>query len=145
LLLGVHVALRVESSRMAIIHSLATVFFLSVGTLICIFLISINTRFENQWASFILFLAAGIGGLWWVLSGDRPSPALTLAAWLLPLGMFYTVTDILVARPGSVESVDPLMPLAVVLGAFGFAIAAMLIPFLSEFDVAFGRTSGGGD
>jgi ABC-type transport system involved in multi-copper enzyme maturation permease subunit len=145
LLLGVHVALRVESSRMAIIHSLATVFFLSVGTLICIFLISINTRFENQWASFILFLAAGIGGLWWVLSGDRPSPALTLAAWLCPLGMFYTVTDILVARPGSIESVDPLMPLSVVLGAFGFAIAAMLIPFLSEFDVAFGRTSGGGD
>jgi ABC-type transport system involved in multi-copper enzyme maturation permease subunit len=143
--LGIHVALRADTSRSAILNTLATVFFLSVGTLVCIFLIGINTRFENQWASFILFIAAGIGGLWWVLSGDRPSAALTLASWVCPLGMFYTVTAILVAKPGSRESVDPLMPLVVVVGAFGFALAAMLIPLLSEFDVALGRTSAGGE
>jgi hypothetical protein len=144
-LLGVHVALRNENSRLAITNTLATVLFLSVGTLVCIFLIGINTRFEYQWFSFTLFIAAGIGGLWWVLSGDRPSPALTLASWACPLAMFYTVTNILVARPGSVESADPLIPVLVVGGAFGFTIAAMLIPLLSEFDVALGRTSAGGE
>jgi hypothetical protein len=30
-------------------------------------------------------------------------------------------------------------------GAFGFALAAMLVPLLSEFDVALGRTSAVGD
>jgi ABC-type transport system involved in multi-copper enzyme maturation permease subunit len=145
LVLGVHVALRTQNSRLAVTNTLATVFFLSVGTLICIFLISINTRFEYQWASFILFIAAGIGGLWWVLSGDRPSAALTVASWCCPLGVFYTITNILVAKPGSQESADPLMPFLVTVGAFGFTVAAMLIPLLSEFDVALGRTSAGGE
>ncbi len=33
----------------------------------------------------------------------------------------------------------------VILGAFGFAIAAMLVPLISEFDVALGRTTGGAE
>jgi ABC-type transport system involved in multi-copper enzyme maturation permease subunit len=143
--LGVHVALRNENTRVAIINTLATVFFLSVGTMVCIYLILINGRFEYQWTSFILFIAAGIGGLWWVLSSDRPSTALTVASWCCPLAMFYTVTNILVAKPGSEESTDPLVPFIVAAGAFGFALAAMLVPLLSEFDVALGRTTGGGE
>jgi hypothetical protein len=55
------------------------VFFHSVGTLICIYLILSKGRFEYRWTSFIVFIAAGIGGLWWVLNGDRPSAALTPA------------------------------------------------------------------
>jgi ABC-type transport system involved in multi-copper enzyme maturation permease subunit len=143
--LGVHVALRNENSRLAIVNTLATVFFLSAGTLLCLELIQINTRFELQWASFILFIAAGIGGLWWVLNGDRPSAALTIASWACPIGMFYTMLNILVAKPGSQESTDPLFPFLVTAGAFGFAVAAMLVPLLSEFDVALGRTTGGGE
>jgi ABC-type Na+ efflux pump permease subunit len=145
IVLGVHVALRNENTRVAIINTLATVFFLSVGTMVCIYLILINGRFEYQWTSFILFIAAGIGGLWWVLSGDRPSTALTIASWCCPLAMFYTVTNILVAKPGSEESTDPLIPFLVAGGAFGFTLAAMLVPLLSEFDVALGRTTGGGE
>src|SRR5713226_4175447 len=144
IVLGVHVALRNENTRVAIINTLATVFFLSVGTMVCIYLILINGRFEYQWTSFILFIAAGIGGLWWVLSGDRPSTALTVASWCCPLAMFYTVTNILVAKPGSEESTDPLVPFLVAGGAFGFTLAAMLVPLLSEFDVALGRTTGAG-
>jgi hypothetical protein len=139
--LGVHVALRNHSSRVAIANTLGTVFFLSVGTLVSIYLILVSGSFEYQWASFILFLATGIGGLWWVLSGTRPSGALTLAAWLCPLGVYYCVTNILVAKPGSEESTDPLVPFLVALVAFGFTIAAMLVPLLSEFDVALGRTT----
>jgi len=138
--LGLHVALRNSSSRVAIVNTLGTVFFLSVGTLISIYLILISGSFEYQWTSFILFVSTGIGGLWWVLSGSRPSGALTVAAWLCPLAMYYTVTNIIVAKPGSIESTDPFMPFLVVAGAFGFTITAMLVPLLSEFDVALGRT-----
>ena len=140
--LGVHVALRVVNSRLAIVNTLGTVFFLSVGTLICIYLIVINqTSFANQWLSFIAFLVLGIGGLLWVLSADRPSAALTLGSVLCPLAMFYSVTNILIAKPGTNESADPLIPFVALGGAFGFAIAAMLVPLLSEFDVALGRTT----
>ena len=111
----------------------------------CIALILINGRFEYQWSSFIFFLVAGIGGLWWVLNGDRPSAALTWASWFCPLAVLYTVMNVLVAKPGSQESADPLLPFLVIVGAFGFTIAAMLVPLLSEFDVALGRTSGGAD
>jgi hypothetical protein len=143
--LGVHVALRNQNSQAAILHSLSTIFFLTVGTLVCIALILINGRFEYQWGSFIFFLIAGVGGLWYVLSGDRPSAALTWAAWFCPLAVLYSVMTILVGKPGSQETTDPLIPTLVIGGAFGFAITAMLVPLLSEFDVAMGRTSGGAD
>src|SRR5262249_42221733 len=114
MMLGMHVALRTENSRTAVINTLGTVFFLSVGTLVCIYLIVINGgRFEYQWFSFIGFIIAGIGGLWWVLSGVRGSAALVLASWLCPIGVFYTVTNIVVARPGTEETSDPLIPFVV--------------------------------
>ncbi len=145
LVLGIHVALRTPNSRAAIIYTLSTVFFLSIGTLVCVALILINGQFEYQWSSFVFFVVAGIGGLWWVLNSGRPSGALTWASWFCPLGVLYTVMNVVVAKPGSEESADPLMPFLVLGGAFGFTIAAMLIPLLSEFDVALGRTSGGAD
>jgi hypothetical protein len=143
--LGVHVALRTDKSRLAIVNTLGTVFFLSVGTLVCIYLILINGKFEFQWTSFILFIAAGIGGLLWVLCGDRPSSALVLAGWLCPIFILYTVMTILVAKPGTTESADPLIPFLATAGSFGFTVAAMLVPLLSEFDVALGRTTAGGE
>jgi len=139
--LGLHVGLRNNSSRIAIVNTLGTVFFLTTGTLVSIYLILVSGNFGSQWASFILFIATGIAGLWWVLSGNRPSGALTLAAWLCPLGMYYCVTNILVANPNTTESTDPLMPFLVLAGVFGFTISAMLVPLLSEFDVALGRTA----
>jgi ABC-type transport system involved in multi-copper enzyme maturation permease subunit len=145
MVLGIHVALRTANSQMAIINSLSTIFFLTVGTLVCIALILINGRFEYQWGAFVFFLLAGVGGLGWVLNGERPSGALTWAAWFCPLAVLYTVMNILVGKPGSQESSDPLIPALVIVGAFLFAITAMLVPLLSEFDVAMGRTSGGAD
>lgn len=144
-ILGVHVALRNQNSQVAIVHSLSTVFFLTVGTLVCMALILINRQFEYQWGSFVFFLIAGVGGLWYVLSADRPSTALTWASWFCPLAVLYAVMNVLVAKPGTQESADPLIPFLVISGAFGFAMAAMLVPLLSEFDVAMGRTSGGAD
>jgi ABC-type Na+ efflux pump permease subunit len=142
-ILGIHVGLRNESTRAAVANTLGTIFFLSVGTLVCIYLIVINGRFEYQWGSFILFVAAGWGGLWWVLNGERPSSALTLASFLCPTAIFYSVLNVLIGKPGLEETGDPWLPFLVIAGAFGLAIAAMLVPLLSEFDVALGRTTGG--
>ena len=142
MMLGLHVALRIENSRLSVAHTLGTIFFLSVGTLISIYLIVINGgSLANQLLSFSAFICLGIGGLWWVLSADRPSPALTLASTVCPLAMFYSVVNILIGNPGSNESADPLVPFLVIGAAFGFTIAAMLVPLLSEFDVALGRTT----
>ncbi len=141
-ILGLHVALRTENSRLSVAHTLGTIFFLSVGTLISIYLIVINGgSLANQLLSFSAFICLGIGGLWWVLSADRPSPALSLAAAVCPLAMFYAVVNILIGNPGSDQSADPLIPSLVIGAAFGFTIAAMLVPLLSEFDVALGRVT----
>ena len=70
-------------------------------------------------------------------------PALVWASALCPLAMFYAVMNVLVGRPGSLESTAPFIPLLVIASAFGFAIAAMLVPLLSEFDAALGRTGAG--
>lgn len=140
---GIHVALRTQNSQHAILMSLGTVFVLTMGTLLCIGLLRINTRFEYQWVTFIFFLPGAIYGFGRVLNGERPSGALWVAAWLGPPMVFYAVLNVLIARPGSEESTDPLMPFLAVGGAFSFCVAAMLIPLLSEFDVALGRTTGG--
>jgi hypothetical protein len=145
IMLGIHVALRAATSRQAIAQSLGTVFFLSVGTLLCIYLILVNGRFEYQWLSFSAFIFLGVGGHYYVLCGDRPYGSLLLASWLCPCAVFYTIINLMIGKPGGVESSDPVVPLVILGGSFGFAVAAMLIPLLSEFDVAVGRTSGGGD
>lgn len=135
-MLGVHVALRNVSTRRAILLSIGTVFFLTVGTMLTIYLVLVGGSFETQWTSFILFLAVGITGLWIVLGGREPSVAITVAAWICPLGMFYTITNVIVGNVRTGQAGDPLWPFVVIVGAFGFAIAAMLVPLLSEFQVA---------
>jgi ABC-type transport system involved in multi-copper enzyme maturation permease subunit len=146
IVLGMHVALRNENSRVAVINALGTVFFLSVGTLVSIGLILINGRFEYQWFSFMFFIAGGMGGLWWVLNGlHTDSKALTLGAIACPLAVFYTAVSILIGKPGQQESADPLLLFGAAGGAFGFTVAAMLVLLLSEFDVALGRTNAGGE
>ena len=136
IMLGIHVALRTVKARSAILYSIGTVFFLTVGTMLTIYLIFIGGRFEYQWTSFILFLAIGIGGLWLVLGGREPSVAISIASWACPLGMFYGITSVIIGNPRTGASGDVLWPFLVVIGSFGFTIAAMMIPMLSEFNVA---------
>jgi hypothetical protein len=144
-MLGIHVALRNDNTRLSAINTLGTIFFLSIGTMVCIYLILINGRFEYQWLSFAGFIVAGIGGLWWVLSAERPSAALNVASAICPIAVFYTITNILIGKPTTGESTDPLIPLIVTGGAFGFALIAMAVPLMSEFDVAVGRSSAIGE
>ena len=121
IVLGIHVSLRNPSSRHAIANTLGTVFFLSVGTLISIYLIVINGgSFANQWVSFISFLVLGIGGL--LLRAEcRPTVRRDHARKRrLP------ARDVLLRRdradrasPGTDESADPLMPFLALGGSFG--------------------------
>jgi ABC-type Na+ efflux pump permease subunit len=136
--LGLHIGLHTIGTRLAIGYSLGTIFFLFVGTLICMYLILISGRFEYQWTSFIFFFAIGIGGLWLVVGRPKPSVAAGLACAACPAAVFYTVTNILIGNPATGQSGDPLIPFVVIVSAFGFTVAAMLVPLLSEFEVALG-------
>ena len=49
MVLGIHVALRNTNSGAAVVQTLGTVFFLSLGTLFCLALIVLSGRFEYQW------------------------------------------------------------------------------------------------
>jgi hypothetical protein len=72
-------------------------------------------------------------GLWASLTHRNPSAALTTGAFLLPFFTFYSITGFLLG--------DNLGPWLVVSAAYGFTVFAMLIPAVSEFDVALGRTT----
>jgi ABC-type Na+ efflux pump permease subunit len=136
--LGVHIGLRMVNTRVAIGQSLGTVFFLFLGTLLAIYLILVSGRFEGQWTSFLAFLAIGIGGLWFVLGGRSPSGAIRIAAIACPLAMFYVVLSAVIGNPRTGQAGDPLPPFLLLTGSFGFTVAAMLVPLLSEFEVALG-------
>ena len=128
IVLGIHVSLRTPSSRLAIANTLGTVFFLSVGTLISIYLIVINGgSFANQWVSFISFLVLGIGGLLYVLSADRPSrPSRWQRHVRLRCFTAWCGVD-RQARNGRIGG-SASVPLSREL--FGLAVAAMLVPLL---------------
>lgn len=134
--LGLHIGLRTEKTRLAIGYSLGTIFFLFVGTLICVYIIAVSGAFGAQWTSFIFFLVIGIGGLALVLNGNKPSSALYVASGACPPAIFYMVLSTLIGDPRTGKAGDPLWPFLVVVTAFGFTIVAMLVPMLSEFDVA---------
>ena len=61
--------------------------------------------------------------------------AIGAASFLCPIATFYAITCYLTEPP------SPLAMFLVVAGAYGFTIAAMLVPAICEFDVATGRAS----
>jgi hypothetical protein len=113
-------------------------FLLFVGILICLFLILVSGqgRFGAQWASFLLFIVLGSIGLWVSLSADAPSNAIGLTSAILPFATFYCVVAFLVA-----DATGPLFSFLVSSAVYSFAVAALLVPLLTEFDVATGRTT----
>ena len=133
-MLGLHFGLSFESSRTAILTSLGTIFFLFIGIFIfMMLLVEARSSFSQQLISFLVFIVAGSIGLWWVLTQRNPSSALMLAAGGLPFLTFYSLTEFLL---GGTQGVCIAMSVA-----YGFTTCAMLIPAVSEFDVALGRTT----
>jgi hypothetical protein len=133
-MLGIHAGVSHDSSRTSIANSLGTVFFLFIGIFVCMMLIvEARSSFALQFTPFLVFVLGGSLGLWASLTHKNPSPALTLAAITLPFCTFYAITSFLLDNTLGV--------CLVVVAAYAFTTIAMLIPAISEFDVALGRTT----
>ena len=133
-MLGLHSGLSYENSRSAIANSLGTIFFLFIGIFIfMMLLVEARSSFFLQFQSFILCIGVGSIALYASLSHRNPSAALSITALSLPFLTFYAITEFLLSG-----SLGVCLSIAL---AYGFATLAMLIPAISEFDVALGRTT----
>jgi hypothetical protein len=133
-MLGLHSGLSFERSRTAIANSLGTIFFLFIGIFIfMLLLVEARSSFAQQFASFVVFILAGSIALYASLSHRNPSPALMLSAGMLPFLTFYAITEFLLQG-----SLGVCLSIA---AAYGFTTLAMIVPAVSEFDVALGRTT----
>lgn len=133
--LGLHAAMIYASSRKAIGVSVGTLLFLFLGVSTCMrMMLALSNTFDGQLASFLGFIVGGGLALFVALGWRNPSPAMGLACFSAPFATFYAIVSFLL---GSYS----LVGLATV-GTFGFAIAAMLIPALAEFDIATGAQRG---
>ncbi|MGY8768139.1 MAG: ABC transporter permease subunit [Pirellulales bacterium] len=134
-MLGIHCGMIYASSRTAIGVSLGTVFFLFLGVATCLLLmISFSESFHFQLFPFLGFIAGGGLGLYVAIGYRNPSPAISLAAFVVPLSTFYAITTFLLNKSFEVFLVTAL--------AYGFTTFAMMIPALYEFDVEMVRKSG---
>ncbi|MEQ9406235.1 MAG: ABC transporter permease [Fuerstiella sp.] len=133
-MLGLHAGLTYDNSRAAIGNSLGTMFFLFIGIFVfMLLLVEARSSFAIQMQSFIVFIGLGSIGLYSSLTHKNPSSALTIAAVLLPFLTFYAITDFLLGGTLGV--------CFWICVAYGFAAIAMLVPSVSDFDVALGRTT----
>lgn len=132
--LGLHSGLTYENSRSAIGNSLGTMFFLFVGIFIfMLLLVEARGSFAIQMQSFIVFIGFGSLALYSSLTHKNPSNALTLASMALPFLTFYAITGFLLDG-----NLGVCFWICV---AYGFAVIAMLIPAMTDFDVALGRNT----
>jgi ABC-type Na+ efflux pump permease subunit len=133
-MLGLHSSITYVSSRTAIANSLATIFFLMVGILFCAFLIMLNDQeFARQLLSFMIFIGAGSVALFGSLGARNPSRAIAVVSLLTPFWTFYCII--------SLVNGDLLAAFFVSVGIYGFALLAMLVPAVGDFDIALGRTN----
>ena len=133
-MLGLHSGFSYDNSRSGIANSLGTMFFLFVGIFIfMMLLVEARSSFMLQFQSFLVFIGAGSIGLGVSLMHKNPSNALMISAGTLPFLTFWAITEFLLGGSLGVF-------LAIV-AAYGFTTLAMLIPAVSEFDVALGRTT----
>jgi len=89
--------------------------------------------FQLQLAPFLALMIGGSAGLFAALGARNPSQAIALVSFLLPAMTFVAITGFLQG-----ETLGVFIEIAV---TYGLTIAAMLVPAVSEFDVAMGRTT----
>ena len=129
-MLGVHCGLNYASSRTATLASLGTVFFLCVGIAVCMtIMVSFRGSFTYQLPPFLVLILGGGAALFATLGWRNPSAAVMASSFTLPLLTFYAITQFLLQT-------DNLYVLVAVASGYVFTTAAMMVPALSEFDVA---------
>ena len=130
--LGLHCGLIHENSRISIATSLGTVFFLFVGIATCMrIMVAFSGSFGYQLAPFLAFMLGGGVGLYVSLGARNASAAIFCAAFTCPFLTFYAITSYLQAQT--------LAPFLVASATYLFTTLTMLIPAISEFDLASGR------
>ncbi len=135
-MLGLHAGMTYANSGVAVATSLGTVFFLFVGVAVCMrIMMAFSGSFSAQFLPFFAFMVFGGVGLYAVLGLRNPSTAIGVASFLCPVATFYAITSYLMEPP------SPLAMFLVTVAAYGFTVAAMLVPAICEFDVATGRTT----
>lgn len=133
-MLGIHCGMIHSQSRGAIATSLGTVFFLFLGVVMCMLvMLSFRGSFASQLPPFLVIILGGGIGLFAALGLRNPSPAIALASFGLPFLTFFAITSFILRN-------QELSVFSVIVVAYGFATAAMIVPALSEFDFAIGRT-----
>jgi hypothetical protein len=133
IMLGVHSGMNYANSRTAIGVSLGSVFFLFLGVVtLILFMISFSGSFQTQLAPFLAFIVGGSVGLFVALGIRNASSAIGWASLLLPFATFFAITNFLVDHLASAFLVTA--------ATYGFTTATMLVPALSEFDIARGRS-----
>ncbi len=133
-MLGLHASITYTNSRTAVANSLGTIFFLMAGIFFCAYLIVLSDReFGRQLLSFLIFIGAGSVALFGSLGAKNPSRAIALVSLLTPFWSFYCII--------SLWRGDVLAAFLFSVGIYGFALLAMLVPAVSDFDIALGRTN----
>ncbi|HUP79130.1 MAG TPA: hypothetical protein VM260_11300 [Pirellula sp.] len=133
-MLGIHCGMIYSQSRAAIGTSLGTVFFLFLGVATCmLIMLMFRGSFGRQLAPFLFIILGGGIGLYVALGSRNPSTAITISSFLLPFLTFFAITSFILRD-------QELAVFSVVSLSYAFATAAMMIPALSEFDFAFGRS-----
>jgi ABC-type transport system involved in multi-copper enzyme maturation permease subunit len=135
-MLGLHAGMTYSNSGVAIATSLGTLFFLFLGVAVCTHIIrAFSGSFTAQFLPFFAFMVFGGVGLYAVLGPRNPSSAIGVASFTCPIATFYAITSYLMEPP------SPMAIFLVTTAAYGFTVAAMLVPAIYEFDVATGRTT----
>lgn len=133
-MLGIHCGMIYSQSRTAIGTSLGTLFFLFLGIATCMMIMmSFRGSFARQLPPFLAIILGGGTGLYVAMGSRNPSPAIALAAFGLPFLTFFAITSFILRN-------QELTVFSVLVAAYGFATAAMIIPALSEFDFAMGKS-----
>ncbi len=136
-MLGIHCGMIYSQSRTAIGTSLGTLFFLFLGIATCMMIMmSFRGSFARQLPPFLAIILGGGTGLYVAMGSRNPSPAIGLAAFGLPFLTFFAITSFILRN-------QELTVFSVIVAAYGFATAAMIVPALAEFDFAMGKSRSG--
>ncbi|MBQ2621883.1 MAG: hypothetical protein IJF84_11145 [Thermoguttaceae bacterium] len=126
--LGLHCGMIYANSRQSIGVSLGVVFFLFVGVAVCLrMMLTFSGSFQAQFQPFLALIVGGGAGLYAALGIRNPSSAIALASFGCPCATFYALVALMMNYSLGV--------FFVVCVAYGFAVAAMLVPAIYEFDI----------
>jgi hypothetical protein len=101
-------------------------------------MISFSGSFQTQLTPFLAFIMGGSIGLYVAIGFRNPSSAVFWASLLLPVATFFAIVSFVLRD-------RELTVFLVIALTYGFTTAAMLVPAISEFDIAMGRTKTAGE